>query len=181
MRLRQRRLVVALAQRHEAEVDHLVDDLAGLKAMADDVLQLEIAVHETQRVRELQGAADRAQHVSRRAEVEPSARAKLLRQVRAIQVFHHQVRLVVRSDVEVEDRDDVRMAELRARAGLAKEARAPLARVRSRGPYELHGHVVAEHPASREVDLAHPAAAEATADLVLAVEDRAVREHGEIV
>src|SRR5690606_4773764 len=82
---------------------------------------------------------------------------------------------------EVEDRHDRGMAQPGAGAALPQEACAPDGRIGSARPEDLDGDLVAERRAPREVDVAHAAATEPAANLVLAVEDDAVGEHGPIV
>ena len=170
MRRGDRRLVVARTQRDEAEVDHLVDDLAGLIPVRDDVLRLEIAVGHAAGMRQRERAADRAHDLEHRNQVEPAARPQLVGEARAVQVLHHQIRLLRVADAEVEHRDDVRVAELRAGTRFAQEALTPCVGIRAGRPEHLHRHVVAKQPAARQIHVAHAAAAEAAADLVLALE-----------
>ncbi len=120
---------------------------------------------------------DRGQQVLHRAEVEPIPHLQLFVQARAVQVLHHQVGLALRIDVEVEDRDDVRMAQLGAGAALAQEALAPHGRIGSGPPNDLDGDVVAKQRAVREIDLAHPAGGELAPNLVLPVEEGSFGKH----
>ena len=58
-----------------------------------------------------------------------------------------------------------------------RKSRAPHRRVRAGRADEFYGDVVAKERAVREVHLAHPAAGESAADLVLAIEERASGQH----
>ena len=82
-----------------------------------------------------------------------------------------------RVDVVVEDRDDVRMAQLGAGAALAQEALGRLG-AEVGGMQRLERHFVAEADAPRAEHLAHAAGGERPDDLVAAVDDRAGAEHG---
>ena len=68
----------------------------------------------------------------------------LFAQARPAEQLHHHEGLVGRVDVEVEDADDVRMAQLRAGAALAQEALARLRRRIRRGLHHLDRDLVAE-------------------------------------
>ncbi len=119
-------------ERDQPKVDHFVHHLAGLEPVRDDVLRLQIAMDDPGAVRQVQRGADRGQQMLHRGQVEPIPHLQLLVQARPVQVLHHEVGLPLGIDVEVENRDDVRVAQLRAGAALAQEALAPDRRVGSR-------------------------------------------------
>ena len=107
---------------------------------------------------------------------ERTALGQVLLQARPAEQLHHEERPLRIVGVVVEDRDDVRMAELRAGAALANE---PLERPRA--PVLRQDHldrdVVAEQDPPRAIDRAHAAFRERREDLVATVEDLANREH----
>ena len=101
---------------------------------------------------------------------QPAVRANLVLQARAVEQLHHQERVLGLIDVEIEDRDDVRVAEPGAGPALAHESLA--GRVAGLvGADDLDGHLVAEQRAAGAVDRAHPAFGERREYLVPAVED----------
>ena len=69
------------------------------------------------------------------------------------------------------------MAKLGAGAALAQKSRAPDRRIGAGRADEFYGDVVAEERAVREVHLAHPAAGESAANLVLAIQERSSGQH----
>ena len=102
--------------RRQTEIEQLH---AGLRD--HDVAWLQIAVHDAgavrraNRVRDLRGIRE---HLSDR---QRSAREALLERL-ALDQFHHEVADAVRRDADVVERADVRVRELRNRAGLALQA-----------------------------------------------------------
>ena len=162
----------------QAEVDHLPDDLAGLVALADHVGGLQVAVHQSAVVGELQRRTERRHHVPEGGEVEPSARRQRLAEARSVQVLHHQVGAPFRVDGEVEDRDDVRMPEARGGAALTEEALAQDGGVLVGRAHDLDRDLVAEEQPLGAIHLAHAADAEAAANGIASVEHGAGSQHG---
>ncbi len=117
-------------------------------------------------VRELQRRATRledrhdARRRHRRLEID------LLAQAGAAQQLHHHVRLVAAVEAEVEQADDVGMAQLGAGAAFAEEAIARFRRRVRRRLHHLDGDIVAEMDAAGAIDVAHAAGAEGIDDLV---------------
>ena len=114
-----------VAQVGQAEVHDLVDALAGSELVRDDVGRLQIAVDDAEVVRELERGAERRHDRLHLREAQPPLRRDFVLDRQPVQQLHHQERMVLVVHVEVEDGDDVRMAQARAGAALAKE---PIAR-----------------------------------------------------
>jgi hypothetical protein len=162
----------------EAEIHDLVEPRASAEVMRDDVRGLQVAMQDPVVVRELQRAADRQHDRLHVADREGRPLGDLLPQAAAVQELHDEERPAFGVEIEVEDRDDVRVAELRAGAALAQEA---LARARVAGRLradDLHGDLVAEQPPPRPEHGAHAAFRERCDHLVPAVEDGPGCEHG---
>ena len=98
---------------------------------------------------------------------------------RAVEELHHQKRMVLIVDVEVENRDDVGMAEAGAGAALAEE---PVARARSAvlAADDLDRDLVAEQRPARPIHGTHPTFGQQRQNLVAIVQDLPGREHGSI-
>jgi hypothetical protein len=111
----------------DAEVEHL-HQLVGLAVdrRQEDVRRLEVAVHDAVRVRDGQRRRDGVDDAHDRRQRQRSFREPPL-QVAALQVLHDEIRTLVGRDVEVEDLDDVGVAQLRHDLGFAAEARERLA------------------------------------------------------
>ncbi len=99
------------------------------------------------------------------------------RRLGPFEVLHDQVRLAVTRDGEIENGDDVRVAQLRAEPALAHEALPQPPRVSACRPDDLDDDLVAEMDAAGAVDLAHPAGRQQSANLVSAVQGCAGRQH----
>ena len=144
--------------------------------MRDDVGGLQIAMREPRVVRELQRAAGDAEHLDRLGHADRAADVDLFAQAGPAEQFHHQERTALGVDVEVENGDDVRVAQLRRGAAFAQE---PLARLDVGVGREQHldrDIVTQAHPPG-PVDLPHAPGAERAEDLVAAVDDSAGGQH----
>ena len=133
-RIGEARLVARRLHGGEAEINHLVDALARLVAVDDDVGGLEVAVRDAAVVGQLQRGGHRRQDGGDAGRRHRRLQLDLLAQAWAAQQFHHHERLVGGVEVEVENADDVRVAQLGAGAALAQEALARLGRRGVRPP-----------------------------------------------
>ena len=178
MRTRQPRFL-CIAQVGQSEIDDLVDALPGRELVRHDVGRLQIAMHDAEIVRELQRRAERRHDRLHVREAHPSLGGDLLLDGGTVEQLHHQKRMVVVVHVEVEDRDDVRMAQPRAGAAFAEKA---IARARSAvlAADDLDRDFVAKERPPRPIDRAHPTLGQERQDLVTIVEQLAGREHGSI-
>ena len=161
----------------KAEVHDLVGARAAAEVMRDDVRGLQVAMEDPALVRELQRRAERGHHLlhlghRQRTVVDHSSRR--------LRPFSSSITRNGRPsaiEVVVEDRDDVRMTELRAGAALAKE---PLTRAGigpEVGPHDLHRDLVAEQRPARTKDRPHAAFGEGGDDLVAAVQHGPDSDH----
>src|SRR5262249_41113860 len=102
---------------------------------------------------------------------------QLLPEAAAVQQLHHEERPPFAVEVVIEDRNDIRMPQLRARAALAQEALACAPVARKFRADDLQRDVVAEQAAPRAKDGAHAAFGKQFDDLVPSVQDRSGGEH----
>lgn len=163
-----------------AEIDDLVDHFARLEPVTDEVGRLQVAVDDAVVVRDLDGAAQRRRDPAHLLERVGAGGRQLVLHAGPVEVLHDQVRLVVGADVEVEDADDVRVAQLRTSPGLAHEALTDDVRPGTGWPDGLDRHLVAEQHAPGTVELAHDARCQQVGDFVPPVEHEPVFEHGAI-
>ncbi len=175
VRARQPRLV-ALPQVRETEVDDLVDALPRRELVRDDVRRLQIAMDDPLIVRELQRGAERRHDRLNVADAHPSPHRDFVPDRRTVEQLHDEKRMLLVVDVEVEDGDDVRVAEPGARAALPEE---PLAALLAGviAADDLDGDLVAEERPPRAIDRPHAAFREQAQNLVALVEDLARGEH----
>ena len=171
---------VGLAQVGKAEVDDLVDPLPGRELVRDDVRRLQIAVHDSQIVGELQRRTERRHDLLHLRDRHPAVCGELLFQGLPVEQFHDQERVILVVHVEVENRDDVGMAETGAGAAFAEEsiARSGAAGLRS---HDLDRDFVPEQRAPRAIDGAHSSFGQQREDFVTVVEDLAGGEHSGII
>src|SRR4051812_22005252 len=162
---------------HDPEVNHLPDDVAVLIAMAGNVPWLQIAVHDAPLVRQLQGTADRTEDLLKVQEVELATSTQLLSEAGPVQILHDQVRLALRTDVEIQDGDDVGMTKGRDCPAFAQEPFAHDVSFVFGGTNDFDGDFVAEQEALCAKDLAHAAGAQTAEHLVAAAEDCPDFEH----
>jgi hypothetical protein len=133
----------------------------------EDVLRLEIAVHETSRVCRAQSARDvsaDAQNLIDRKR--PSLDD--LTQCFAFEQLRDEVRAVLRAS-NIEDADDIGMIERGRHAGLVHEPRDALWIAGFRGREHLDGNIATEPRIGRAIDISHSAAGDEV--------DHAVRSH----
>ena len=160
-----------------AEVDDLHEVAAGLRALEEDVVRLEIAVNDAGDVRGAEPVEQLEHH--RRGDrwgVRRPARLDALRERLAVEELHDHVPLAARELAEIEHLDDVLGADVSRRLGLALE---PLARrrvVRDARVQHLDGHAMANADVLAFVDRTHTALAEQPDDPVLVVEERSELE-----
>src|SRR5262249_43084257 len=107
----------------EAEVDHLHEVAARAHRLEDDVLRLQIAVDDLERVR----LAERGEHLTEDVDDATERERPLLvphaREVAPAQELHDEVELLVGGLAEVDDADRVRVIEAARCARLRDEAR----------------------------------------------------------
>ena len=153
-------LDLAQGQLGDAEVEHLEAAVAG----EEEVLGLQIAVHDPALVRDGEGARDLERPLPGLARRE-RARAQALAQGLPLEQLGDDVgRAVVGS--EIEHRDDAGVVELPGGAGLLLEAADPLRIERDVAVQDLDRDVAAEARVAGAVDLAHAPRADAVGDLV---------------
>ena len=131
-------------------------------------------------VRQRQRRADRRHDPLHVLHGQPAALRQFLLQAGPAEQLHHQERALRVVGVVVEDRDDVRMAQLRTGAALADEALERRGTLHIREDH-LDRDVVAEKDPPRAIHRAHAALGERREDLVAAVEDLPDRKHGLIL
>ena len=148
------RLVAALPYGGDAEIDDLVDSLAAGEVVRDDVGRLQVAVNDVARMRQRQRRAHRRQDPLHVLEGQPDTLRQFILQARPAEQFHHQERALRVVGVVVEDRDDVRMAQLRTGAALADEPFERRGTLHIREDH-LDRHVVAEKDPARTIHRAH--------------------------
>ncbi len=106
----------------QTEVHHLHEVAAAPQRLEDDVLRLQIAVHDAQIVRFTQGRQGLAQHLDDAREGQRALLVGDAREILAAQELHHQVGLPVVGTTEVEHGDRVGMVELARGARFGHEA-----------------------------------------------------------
>ena len=127
-------------------------------------------------VRQLQRVAERRHDAPDVVHLQPAALGDLVLEAWPVQQLHDEKRRAGRIDVEVEDADDVGMAQACGGAALAHE---PVSNRRGRvvGANHLDGDFVAEQDAAGAVDRAHGAGRDEREDLVASVENLTRGEH----
>src|SRR5688500_10037600 len=141
-----------------------VQDLDPSIGVDEDVLRLEIAVHDAPGVRRGEALGDLARPVERPAQrrrttLEPGAQALSVEELR------HQVRRAVSRSQVVED-EDVGMIEGARRARLLLEAAQPVGVAGQRCRQHLERYLPAQPTVESAIDLSHPAGAERRDDLI---------------
>ena len=131
-------------------------------------------------VGELQRRTERRHDLLHLRDRHPAVCGELLFQGLPVEQFHDQERVILVVHVEVENRDDVGMAETGAGAAFAEEsiARSGAAGLRS---HDLDRDFVPEQRAPRAIHGAHPSFGQQREDFVTVVEDLAGREHSGII
>ena len=117
----------------ETEVEHLRHDAARV-TLEEDVLRLQVAVHETLAVGGAERRADSTQDVERFGRAERYAGGETLAQRVTLEQFHHQERPLIAIDAEIVDADDVRMGEAGGRTRFLPKAAAEVERSRRYPP-----------------------------------------------
>ena len=128
-------------------------------------------------MRKLQGRAERRDNRLHFGNRHPALGGNLLLQGRPVEQLHDEEGVVLVVHVEVEDRDDVRMAQAGAGPAFPKETVAGASRSMLAAD-DLDGHVVTEERPARAVDRTHPPFGEQRQNLVAIVEDLPGGEHG---
>src|SRR5262249_17925393 len=113
---------IRLADVCEAEVHELVHALSRGEFVSDDVGWLEVPMNDAEAVRKLERCANRRQKRLDFGQRQAPAFRNLLLETAAVEQLHHEERMVLAIHVEIEDRNDVRVAEAGAGAALAHEA-----------------------------------------------------------
>ena len=139
-------------------------------ALQEDVLRLQVAVHQSLRVRGADGRAHSAQDLEHLQSVHRHVWRKPLPQRLPFEQFHDQKRPGVTVHAEIVDPDDVRMGEAGGRAGLVAEARVEIDRADQVVANQLHGHRPFERFVHGGVDRAHPASSQPAIEPVSSVQ-----------
>ena len=166
----------AIEELRDAEVDDLHVVEAAARLLEEDVVGLDVAVHDAVRVR-LAEARERLLEDARDARVrELDAAPELDREIAPGEQLHHEIERARRRDrglAEVEDADHVGVVEPARRARLDEEPRGDPRRVEQVRVHELDGDVAVERALVGLVDDAHAAGADALDDLEAALDDAA--------
>ncbi len=136
----------------QAEVRHLQPAVGGQQ----DVLRLDVAVHDAGRVRGGQAVEHAGHDVQRRRRGEPAAFAEHLLERAPGHVFHGQVQKRPVGAL-VEDRDHVLVRQPRDRLGLADEPADELLVPGQLGVHDLERHLAVQPGVHGQVDGGHPA------------------------
>ena len=149
-----------LALARQAEVEDLHLAVAG----QEEVVGLEVAVHDAAGVRGGEPGRDLRGDLERLARRQRAADQALAQRLAVEQLHRGEGDLAVLA--EIEDRQDVRMRERRDRLGLALEARQRVGVGGEMRRQDLDRHLAVELGVAGAEDLAHPALAELGDDLV---------------
>jgi hypothetical protein len=129
---------LALGDLGQAEVEHLGKVADAAVGAEEDVLWLEIAMHDPLRVRLLQRAADLDEHGDRPLDRDRALAAHRLVEVLALEVLHHDVERAVFELAVQEDAHRVGVLQVAHRAGFTAEARHQILAVGELGVKDLH-------------------------------------------
>ncbi len=158
----------------DAKVHDFVDALAWRELVGDDVGRLQVAMHDAAGVGELERMTELRNDTRHFGHAQPAG-CDFIRERSAAEQFHHEEGVAVGVEIEVEDRHDIGMPELCARAALTHE---PLARVlRVAGMDDLDRDLVSKQHAARPKHSAHTTGRNGRHDLVPAVEHLTHGEH----
>ena len=175
-RLSQRRAGVLVDAGHlgDAEVQDLGPERPTvLGAREDDVVRLEIPVHDPTRMSRRDASSD-AEHHTHAIFGRQQIVGDRLPQRLAVQVLHDQIRSVVpRPDIV--DVDHVGVVHGTGRLGLATEPRGGVGLLRLRRQQELHRDALARQQVLGREDRAHPPLTQLPLDEVLLVDELAKR------
>jgi tRNA A-37 threonylcarbamoyl transferase component Bud32 len=139
----------------DAEVEHLHEVAAVGPAEDEDVLRLQVAVHDAALVRRPEGPADLQEDGDRPGQRHRPVPVEDARQALPVERLHDEVGLPLRGVPEVEDLDDVLLPDLAGGPRLVLEAVHQLGVVGVLGPEHLHGHPLAQRDVLGEVDAPH--------------------------
>ena len=145
--------------------DAEVRDLYTACLIQQEVLRLDVAMHDAAVVRELQRLADR-RHNGQRLRRREAARHHRLSQIDAVDVLHHQ-KIELAGPSEIMHRDDIRMVEFRKSLSFPREPFGEAGIRRLPWRQNLERHETAERFLASLVDRAHPAATNEFDDLQL--------------
>ena len=154
----------------DAEIHDLGDFLAAPGTGDEDVVGLEVAVHDAQLVGGAESVGDLAGEVERAVDGEGGFAGEDAREGLAVHELHHQVDEPIALSV-VEHGGDVGMDDTRRVGGLAGEAGGGLGVVHERGAHDLDGALAIHLDVLAEVHSAHAPFADALEDVIT------VREH----
>jgi adenine-specific DNA-methyltransferase len=169
--LGERARVVGIADAREAEIEHFQGDRPVVVAGAEQVLGLEIAMHDVTRVRGAERVEHRQEHVGdlgerRQApELGEPRRDRLARE--PLHHDEHRARLIAR---ELEHLDDVRVVEQGRGACLAAKAAHVVGVRRHPRTHDLDGHIGPPGEHASAVHLARATSPDPLDDLVLLAE-----------
>jgi hypothetical protein len=165
------RLTVFLLHLGDAEVEHLdvVEDTAAPRE--EDVVGLQVAVHDLTAVHRGERGEHLADDVHRAHQRQPALLLERLRERHPPQVLHHEVGGAVLGVAEVEHLDDVLVTGGRGGARLALEARDGLLVPRELGVQALERDLAPEQQVLRDVHRAHAPFSEDSRDLVAPGDD----------
>ena len=152
----------------DAEVGH---ERAARARLEQDVVRLDVPVHDAAAVRVRQRPGDLAHHAHRVGRRQRAPCAQPLAERLPLDVAHDEEDEPARL-ADAVDGDDVRVREAGGGARFAHEAFARLGGPRQVGGEHLDGHVAVELDVAGEVDDPHPAAAELPLKRVLSGEGR---------
>ncbi len=165
--------VALAAQLGDAEVEHLDVLFAGAQRLDEDVLRLEVAVHDAGGVRLIERRQRLAEQVHQARRRQRRLVADDLRQVAPAQQLHHQEQRARVRLAEVEHLDRVRMAQPRRRPRLRLKSPEGLDVGRHLGVQELDRHGSVEREVVRAIHPSHRADADELGDVVLRGQRRA--------
>ncbi|MFM2417005.1 MAG: hypothetical protein RL385_1728 [Pseudomonadota bacterium] len=161
------RTVVGL-QLGNAEIEHLEQWSAALTAGKEEVLRLEIPVHDAQAMGFLDAQTGLTYEPRRFCRGQPSAGGELLPEVLALEVFHGQVGRAVAQGARVKHATHMFVADACRRSRLALEAlRGRWIALCQPGLQQLHGHALVEASVEREQNASHTALAQHALHAVL--------------
>ena len=149
---------------HDAR-DAEVGDLHPASFVQQQVLRLDVAMHDAVVMRELQRLADR-RHDGQRLLRREAARLRCLSQIDAVDVLHQQ-EVELAGPSEVMHRDDIRMIEFRESLSFPRESFGEAGVRRMPRSQDLERHEPTERFLARLVDRTHPALADEFDDLQL--------------
>jgi hypothetical protein len=151
----------------DAEVEHL-DEVVVLPVspQEEDVRWLEVAVHDTERVRGAQRRSRRLGDANGGVEGHRTHVREAGLEIDAVEILHDEVRQPLARGVEVEDLDDVGVPQRRHDLGLAAESRDGLLARQERDAQDLDREAPGEADVCGLVDLAHPTVSDARSQRV---------------